>query len=71
MKWKKEKGSFVFAFFPNVDAKYHTGAKGLERAKCVNNLMGKKNCKIAIHQSKDNRAQNAIKDNRLIWIGMC
>lgn len=49
-----------------MDAKYHTGAKGLERAKCVNNLMGKKNCKIAIHQSKDNRAQNAIKDNRLI-----
>lgn len=42
MTWEKEKGPFVFAFFPNVDAKYLTDAKELERAKCVNNLIGER-----------------------------
>lgn len=56
-------GQFVFAFFPCGDAKDPTDAKGSERAKCVNHLI--RNCKAETHQSKDNRVQNAIKDNRL------
>lgn len=42
MMREKVKGPFVISFFPNVDAKYPTDAKGSETAKCVNNLIRKR-----------------------------
>jgi len=39
---REKKGPFVSACLPNVDAEYLTDAKGSERAKCVNNLIGKR-----------------------------